>query len=389
MSSALATTNQTLLTELPPLSLYIHIPWCVRKCPYCDFNSHTTDSIPEQQYVDALIADLDLELAAVQGRSLQSIFFGGGTPSIFSARAIANILSAVEQRIPFSASIEITLEANPGTVEQHKFSDFYLAGVNRLSIGVQSFHNHHLKKLGRIHDNTEAITAAATAQRAGFSNFNIDLMHGLENQTAAEATADLEQAIDLGARHISWYQLTIEPNTVFYSTPPTLPDDDNLAEIQSAGEAILQQAGFQQYEISAYAIAGAQSQHNLNYWLFGDFIGIGAGAHGKITMLNEQTISRRWKTRAPNDYLNPDKPFTAGQKTLDRNDLPLEFMMNSLRLHAGFDTALFQQRTGLSLQAIQHQLDQLFDLNLLSQHQQTITSTLLGRRFLNDILAFF
>ena len=377
------------LTELPPLSLYIHIPWCVRKCPYCDFNSHTTEHIPEQHYVATLIKDLDQELPLVQGRKLQSIFFGGGTPSLFSAEAIHSILKAVEQRIGFAADIEITLEANPGTVEQAKFSGYAAAGVNRLSIGVQSFNQTHLQALGRIHDNHEAIKAAQAAINAGISNFNIDLMHGLPHQTQAEALADIQQAIALKPTHLSWYQLTIEPNTAFYSSPPLLPCDDALADIQQAGEDLLQQAHFQQYEISAYSLAGRQAQHNRNYWLFGDYIGIGAGAHGKLTSLEQQQIVRRWKTRAPKDYLATNNTLLAGSKTLQAADLPLEFMLNSLRLNAGFKPELFQARTGLPLESIQPQLDQLVEKKLLAVTAQSIYPTELGRRFLNTLLAEF
>ncbi|MFA7554933.1 MAG: radical SAM family heme chaperone HemW, partial [Spongiibacteraceae bacterium] len=381
--------NAMQLGELPPLGLYIHIPWCVRKCPYCDFNSHTTAAIPEQEYVNALIDDLEQELQFVQGRPLQSIFFGGGTPSLFSGAAIARILTAVEQRIPFAVDIEITLEANPGTVEQGKFSAYAAAGVNRLSIGVQSFNADHLKTLGRIHSNQEAIKAAHTAIKAGINNFNIDLMHGLPKQTEQQALQDIEQAIALNPTHISWYQLTIEPNTAFYSAPPTLPDDDRLADIQDAGEHLLSQANFQQYEISAYSRNKAQSRHNTNYWLFGDYIGIGAGAHGKLTLLHEQQIIRRWKTRSPKDYLASDKEFIAGSKVLQAEELPLEFFLNSLRLTNGFSSALFQARTGLSLSAVQTQLAMLNNKKLLSISDQSINTTPLGRRFLNSILAEF
>ena len=377
------------LQQLPPLSLYIHIPWCVRKCPYCDFNSHQTDSIPEAEYVSALIEDLSQELDTVANRPLQSIFFGGGTPSLFSPQSIDRILSAVEKRIAFCDDIEITLEANPGTVEQKKFAGYRAAGVNRLSIGVQSFNAEQLKSLGRIHDNHEAIKAAQTAQNAGINNFNIDLMHGLPEQSQTEALADIQQAMDLGASHISWYQLTIEPNTAFYSAPPTLPGDDQLADIQLTGEQLLAANGFKQYEVSAYSQAGRESKHNINYWLFGDYIGIGAGAHGKLSSLSEQRIERRWKTRSPKDYLSPDKHFLAGSKQLQADELPLEFLMNSLRLNAGFKQELFQQRTGLTLNCIEQQLAELCQRQLLTRQQGAITTTAMGRRFLNDILAEF
>ena len=279
-------TNSPLQLDasLPPLSLYVHIPWCVRKCPYCDFNSHAAGpEIPEQAYIQRLIADLQQDQPWAQGRKLTSIFFGGGTPSLFSAAGIGQIVSAAEKIIGFNEDIEITLEANPGTFEQEKFSGFRSAGINRLSIGIQSFNDAHLTKLGRIHSGNQALSAIDTARTAGFENFNLDLMHGLSGQSLAEASADIQQAIDLGAKHISWYQLTIEPNTEFYSRPPQLPEDDILADIQQMGMALLDEHGFGQYEVSAFAQPGQRSEHNINYWQFGDYLGIGAGAHGKIT----------------------------------------------------------------------------------------------------------
>mgnify|MGYP000454026944 CR=1 FL=1 len=377
------------LESLPPLSLYIHIPWCVRKCPYCDFNSHTTDNIPEQDYVAALLADLDQELPFVQGRQLQSIFFGGGTPSLFSPRAIKKILIGAAERIPFSPNIEITLEANPGTVEQEKFTGYQQAGVNRLSIGVQSFNTSHLKALGRIHSNEEAIKAALSATQAGITNFNIDLMHGLPDQTAGQALSDLRQAIELNPTHLSWYQLTIEPNTAFYSSPPILPEDDQLADIQQAGEELLKVSGLNQYEISAYSRLGKQAKHNINYWEFGDYIGIGAGAHGKITSLTEQSIHRRWKTRTPKDYLAADKNALAGSKAISPGELPLEFLMNALRLNEGFDKNIFQQRAGLYFSVIASSIEKLIQQKLLQENGQVISTTEVGRRFLNTILLEF
>lgn len=377
------------IVELPPLSLYIHIPWCVRKCPYCDFNSHTTDIIPEALYIDTLIADLDQELHSVQGRPLHSIFFGGGTPSLFSAQGISRILTEVERRIPFSSDIEVTLEANPGTVEQHKFSGYRAAGVNRLSIGVQSFNQTHLLSLGRIHNNIEAIAAATAAKKAGINNFNIDLMHGLPEQTQSEGLADIQQAIDLEPTHISWYQLTIEPNTVFFNSPPVLPNDDKLADIQEAGEKLLSSAGFSQYEISAYSHNNKPSKHNTNYWLFGDYIGIGAGAHGKITDINSQQIARRWKTRSPKDYLSSETGFIAGDRLLLSEELPLEFLMNGLRLNAGFSEDIFTARTGLGLDSIESQLEQLIAKKLLQSNDGQISTTPMGKRFLNTILEEF
>ncbi len=383
--------------ELPPLSLYVHIPWCVRKCPYCDFNSHAVGTnshaagpdIPESDYIDCLIEDLQQELTLVQGRQLQSIFFGGGTPSLFSGAGIGRILEQVEQHIAFASDIEITLEANPGTVEQHKFSDFRQAGVNRLSIGIQSFNSEHLHALGRIHNCDEAIHAVESARKAGFDNFNLDLMHGLPRQTTAQALADLQQAMDLQPSHLSWYQLTIETNTEFYSQPPVLPSEDSLADIQQAGEQLLAAHGFQQYEVSAYSLPGKQARHNLNYWQFGDYIGIGAGAHGKLTELDRQQIVRRWKTRLPKDYLSADKAFCAGSKAVPDDELAFEFVMNALRLNHGFSPAQFEQRSGLPLGIIQHQLSDLSRRQLLSHSNDRIQTTALGRRHLNSVIERF
>ena len=375
---------------LPPLSLYIHIPWCVRKCPYCDFNSHTSQTeLPEAQYVSALLANLDEQLPFVQGRELQSIFFGGGTPSLFSAPSIAAILNGVNQRIHFSPNIEITLEANPGTFEQEKFAGYHTAGVNRLSIGVQSFNAQHLKQLGRIHSNDEAIAAASKAKAVGFDNFNIDLMHGLQDQTTEQALADLQQALDLSATHISWYQLTIEPNTAFYKSPPIIPADDQLADIQQAGEDFLASHGFVHYEVSAFCQANRQSQHNLNYWQFGDYLGIGAGAHSKVTVLSDQKIFRHWQTRTPKDYLDSNKAFQAGSRALTSDELPLEFMMNTLRLNQGFNSDFFAQRTGLNLDVISTELIDLQSKGLLQLTNNYVMPTELGRRFLNHMLERF
>ena len=305
------------MLSLPPLSLYVHIPWCIKKCPYCDFNSHqATTTIPEQAYVQALVNDLEADLAWVQGRTLQSIFFGGGTPSLFSGAAIAEILNTAEKLIGFDPAIEITLEANPGTAEQQKFADFHSAGVNRLSIGVQSFNDQQLQQLGRIHNGKDALKAIDTAKTAGFNNFNIDLMHGLPAQTMAQAEADIQLAIQTGAQHISWYQLTIEPNTEFYSRPPLLPSDDHLADIQNIGSQKLQHACFSQYEVSAFALDGQRSKHNMNYWQFGDYLGIGAGAHGKVTLPELNQVLRSSKTRQPDHYLARTESAVAQQQSI-------------------------------------------------------------------------
>jgi oxygen-independent coproporphyrinogen-3 oxidase len=381
-------SNNQLFTQLPPLSLYIHIPWCVSKCPYCDFNSHESNNIPEAEYVAALINDLERELPFVQGRSLTSIFFGGGTPSLFSPQSIASILKAVEQRIPFEHDIEITLEANPGTVEQKKFIGYRAAGVNRLSIGIQSFSDMHLKSLGRIHSGQDAIKAVASAKSAGFNNFNLDLMHGLPHQNQQQALFDLQQAIELKPTHISWYQLTIEANTAFYSRPPILPIEDELADIQDAGEQHLANHGYQQYEISAYSEKSKQCTHNLNYWRFGDYLGIGAGAHGKVTLLEQQIIQRRWKTRSPKDYLQA-QDFLAGNRTLSTKELPLEFLMNALRLNQGFSEKLFNDTTGVQFSKIEVLIEKLIHKGLLDKNTQYINTTDLGKRFLNEILSDF
>lgn len=383
-----APPNQV-LAQLPPLALYIHIPWCVRKCPYCDFNSHAASPVlPEEEYVDALLADLDQDLAAVYGRPLSSIFFGGGTPSLFSAAALGRLLAGVEQRIPFTADIEITLEANPGTFEQDKFVAYRKLGINRLSIGIQSFQPNKLEALGRIHTGDEALRSAEMARRAGFDNFNLDLMHGLPDQSLEEALDDLRQAIALAPTHLSWYQLTLEPNTVFWNQPPELPEDDILWDIQEAGQALLAEHGFSQYEVSAYARPGKAARHNLNYWSFGDFIGIGAGAHGKLSHPDGRIV-RTWKTRLPKDYLNPAKQFKAGEKTLTADELPFEFLMNALRLTPGVDAELFAQRTGLPLQTLAAARAEAEQKGLLQVEPTRLVATARGQLFLNDLLQYF
>lgn len=385
---------------LPPLSLYIHIPWCIRKCPYCDFNSHQANQdIPEAEYVAALRFDLEQDAVLAQGRKLTSIFFGGGTPSILSAGAIAQILKDAETIIGFEPNIEITLEANPGTFEQEKFSGFRAAGVNRLSIGIQSFNDTQLKLLGRVHGRDEALRAIAVARNAGFDNINLDLMHGLPEQSLADAKADLAQAIALAPEHISWYQLTIEQNTAFYSAPPVLPVEDTLADIQDEGQAMLASAGYVQYEISAYAKNNKRARHNINYWQFGDYLGIGAGAHGKITQLAQARIVRLWKTRLPQHYLaaaasqkistqlsGHQNVFGAGSEILSPAALPLEFLMNVLRLNAGAPAQYLPARTGLPLQALEPQWAELTQKGLVEVVQGNLRPTEFGRRFLNKVL---
>ncbi|MDO8697148.1 MAG: radical SAM family heme chaperone HemW [Pseudomonas sp.] len=375
--------------ELPPLSLYIHIPWCVRKCPYCDFNSHAAGpNLPETAYVDALLADLDADLQHVHGRRLSSIFFGGGTPSLFSAPALGRILAGVERRIGFATDIEITLEANPGTFEQAKFSAYRQLGINRLSIGVQSFQQQKLTALGRIHNGDEAIRAADMARQAGFDNFNLDLMHGLPDQSIDDALFDLRTAIAQQPTHLSWYQLTMEPNTVFWSQPPQLPEDDILWDIQEAGLQLLAEHGYAQYEVSAYARDGRQARHNLNYWSFGDFLGIGAGAHAKLSSPSGQII-RSWKTRLPKDYLDPSKNFLAGEKILTASELPFEFLMNVLRLNDGAASQLFTQRTGLPLSLLAEARAQAEQRGLLLPDPTRLTASREGQLFLNDLLQYF
>lgn len=378
------------MLELPPLSLYIHIPWCVRKCPYCDFNSHQSpDNLPEQAYVKALIKDLDHDLTWVQGRKLHSIFFGGGTPSLFSAASIEKILQAVQQRIEFSEDIEITLEANPGTAEQQKFADFKTAGINRLSLGIQSFDDKQLQRLGRIHDRTQGRRAIDMAQHANFKYLNIDLMHGLPDQSADQALSDLETAINSAVTHISWYQLTIEPNTEFYAKPPPLPADDELAQIQQLGQTALLQGGFEQYEVSAFALGDVACKHNINYWQFGDYLGIGAGAHGKISLPDKNQIIRISKTRQPKHFLSAIDSPRAATNPIEIDDLPLEFMMNGLRLKSGIPAGFFPARTGLSKDSIDSQVVKLQSQGLLEQNDSRYCASELGYRFLNSLLQCF
>ncbi|HEB56150.1 MAG TPA: radical SAM family heme chaperone HemW [Gammaproteobacteria bacterium] len=378
-------------TTLPPLSLYLHFPWCVRKCPYCDFNSHAVkDHIPETEYINALITDLEQELPLIWGRPVNSIFLGGGTPSLFSPAALDRLFSALRARLVFSSDIEITLEANPGAIERQRFSEYRAVGINRLSIGVQSFNDNHLQKLGRIHNRRDAYNAAEAAHAAGLDNFNLDLMFALPQQTLIQALSDLDEAMALEPTHISWYQLTIEPNTLFHQQPPTLPSDDNSWEMQQQGKEKLAAAGYTQYEVSAYA-RGAQCQHNLNYWRFGDYLGIGAGAHGKITRADAQTISRRWKIKQPAAYLRDadSKSRLGGQQELSENDASLEFMMNSLRLQQGFSTELFMQHTGLPLSIIEEPLRKAEEKGWIQWQKNQIMPTKNGHCFLNNLLGLF
>jgi putative oxygen-independent coproporphyrinogen III oxidase len=389
---------------LPPLSLYIHIPWCVRKCPYCDFNSHEArGAVPEERYAAALVADLDRAVPEVWGRRVYSVFFGGGTPSLFSARSVDAILSAVRARLALAADAEITLEANPGTAEAGKFRDFRAAGVNRLSVGIQSFDPRHLKSLGRIHDEREARRAIEMAMR-NFDNVNLDVMYGLPAQTVEEARADVEAALEFSPPHLSCYHLTIEPNTYFHRFPPQLPDDDTAAAMQDAIETRLAEAGYDHYEVSAYAKLSAsliphpsslipprsaRCAHNLNYWTFGDYLGIGAGAHGKLSFPGR--VVRQVRVKHPERYMESAEggdPIQE-QHEVRPEEIPFEFMMNALRLNAGFAAALFEERAGLPLTAILRELEEAERRGLVERDHARIAPTPLGRRFLNDLLQVF
>jgi oxygen-independent coproporphyrinogen-3 oxidase len=377
-------------TTLPPLSLYVHVPWCVRKCPYCDFNSHeAAGGIPERAYVDALIADLEQALPSVWGRPVVSVFIGGGTPSLLSGEAVDRLLCAVRARVKLLPEAEITLEANPGTVEQGRFREFRAAGVNRLSIGVQSFDDRLLARIGRIHNGADAMHAAEAAHTAGFDNFNLDLMFGLPGQDVASAEADLRQAIALAPTHVSWYQLTLEPNTAFHHAPPVLPDDDVRYDMQLRGQARLAASGFDNYEVSAYAREGFRCRHNLNYWTFGDYLGIGAGAHQKLTLPHPARIERAARRRHPREYLATATDRVATRNVLTRADAAFEFVMNALRLNEGFATRLFEERTGLPLQVIETPLREAEARGLLSWDVHSVRPTEQGRLYLNTLLELF
>ena len=381
----------------PPLSLYVHMPWCVKKCPYCDFNSHglRSEPPPYADYIDHLLADLDADradfAAALEGRAVISVFFGGGTPSLFAPELIARLLDGVRERLPLADDAEVTLETNPGTVEHGRFDGYLAAGVNRISFGVQSFDDDKLKRLGRIHSAGEAEAAVKSAQDAGYANINLDLMYALPKQELDGALADVERAIALGPTHISHYQLTLEPNTVFAANPPPLPDDDHAWAMQEACETRLAEAGYGQYEISAYAQPGRRCAHNLNYWRFGDYLGIGAGAHGKLSDAGSSQIHRRWKTRGPRAYMG--EPGGAGRIGGDHvvapAELPFEYMLNALRLIDGVPMADFPARTGLVPETIAAALAAARDRGWLHGDAQRLQTTALGQRFLNDVIASF
>ncbi|MEZ8144418.1 YggW family oxidoreductase [Enterovibrio norvegicus FF-33] len=375
-----------------PLSLYVHIPWCVQKCPYCDFNSHTLKGeIPEQDYISALLDDLQRDLVrfdGVSGRHLHSIFIGGGTPSLMSPQEISRLLNGIDALIPFKEGIEITMEANPGTVEADKFIAYQSVGVNRISVGVQSFDNAKLERLGRIHGSEEAKRAAKLAHEAGLNSFNLDLMHGLPDQTLQSALSDLKQAIELDPPHLSWYQLTIEPNTQYYSKPPVLPDDDDLWDIFEQGHQLLTDAGYVQYETSGYSKPGYQCQHNLNYWRFGDYLGIGCGAHGKITS-GTNTIQRTVKVKHPRGYLDTEKEYLSELHIVEADEMPFEFFMNRFRLVEPCPKADFSARTGLSLDVVATPIEKAIEQGLLSETETHWQVTAKGRLFLNDLLSVF
>lgn len=373
------------MTAIIPLSLYIHIPWCIRKCPYCDFNSHKKDQgYQESRYIEALIADLDAQRDLLKARGLHSIFIGGGTPSLFKPESYQQLLDHLDSFMPIDSDLEITLEANPGTIDYSKFLSYRNIGINRLSIGIQSFNAQHLERLGRIHDPAQAKKAIQVAQDAGFENYNIDLMHGLPQQTAEEAIADIQTALSFSPPHLSWYQLTIEPNTVFYSKKPILPAENILEEIEAKGTALLN--GYQHYEVSAFCQQGHFCKHNMNYWQFGDYLGIGAGAHSKVSI--EDQIWRFEKKRMPKDYMqNPLQNIKKRQ--VDINERPLEFMLMCSRLRQPIVKSQFEQRTFLSIEDIRPQIDQAIKLNLLEETDETLILTAIGMRYLNEFQALF
>ena len=382
---ALNSPTKVKLEVLPPLALYVHIPWCVRKCPYCDFNSHErAGELPEREYVDRLMSDLEQHLPSVWGRRLASVFIGGGTPSLFSADAIDRLLAGVRARIRLDPGVEVTLEANPGTVEAARFAAFRQAGVNRISIGVQSFDERMLAALGRIHGAGEARRAIDAALRS-FDSVNVDLMYGLPGQTLDMARADIAQAAGR-VPHVSAYQLTLEPNTAFWSRPPALPEHDACADMQLAVEEVLGAAGYEHYETSAFALPGRRCRHNLNYWEFGDYLGIGAGAHGKLSFPDR--VTRHSRIRQPRDYLRAGDTLVE-ERTLLPGELPFEFMLNALRLVEGFAPALFGERTGLALSAVEPQLARAESDGLLERDWQRIRPSERGLRFLNDLLERF
>ncbi len=381
------------VTTLPPLALYVHLPWCVRKCPYCDFNSHAIapGAFPEGQYVDALIRDLRFTAPGVAGRTVRSVFFGGGTPSLFSGTSLGVLMKAIGVYLDVADDVEVTLEANPGTVEARHFDEYRRRGINRLSIGAQSFDDGCLERIGRIHAGAEAVTAVHTAIAAGFDNINVDLMYGLPGQDPAMAMSDLSRATELPVTHVSWYQLTLEPNTLFHHAPPSLPDEERVRDMEAAGHALLAERGFARYEVSAYARPGRQCRHNLNYWEFGDYLAIGAGAHDKITDVESGAISRSARHRLPARYMElaGNAGVIVDARDLAPEDRVIEFMLNALRLPGGFPLDLFTQRTGLGIDMISPRVEDCVRRGWLALEGGRITPTAMGMQFLNDVLEYF
>jgi len=375
----------------PPLALYVHIPWCARKCPYCDFNSHeNAAALPEAAYLAALAADLEQDLPQVWGRRVESVFIGGGTPSLFAPASIDRLLSDIRAQLALQPGAEITLEANPGTVDRGRLREFRAAGINRLSLGAQSLDDTLLARIGRIHGVAEILSAAEGMAAAGFDNWNIDIMYGLPGQTVTQALADVRRAVSLGPTHISHYQLTLEPNTAFYHSPPSLPDDDTAWEMQQRCQGELASHGYGQYETSAYARDGRSCRHNLNYWRFGDYLGIGAGAHGKITTASDHTIRRTSKVKHPRTYIEAGAEARVDtRQTLAPDQTGLEFMMNALRLNEGFPAELFRARTGLSLSVVERPLARAVELGLIERYAHAIRPSECGRRYLNELLTLF
>ncbi|MQX52405.1 radical SAM family heme chaperone HemW [Alcanivorax sediminis] len=374
---------------MPPLSLYIHTPWCVRKCPYCDFNSHERRELPEQAYLAALLLDLERDIAITGERPVETVFIGGGTPSLMSADFYRQLFDGIRARLPLAANAEITLEANPGTTEAARFEGFRAAGINRLSIGVQSFNDAHLQALGRIHDAQAAITAAGQARAAGFDNLNLDIMHALPGQSLEQAMEDLEQAIALKPAHLSWYELTIEPNTVFYRSPPTQPDSDSMADTEQAGFSLLAKAGFARYEISAFSQPGKSCRHNVNYWQFGDYLGIGAGAHSKLSTLDENgnlVITRYQKTRKPEDYLATPGNVRRNPQRVEGNDRIFEALLNGLRLVDGISLQTLDRTTGINPAQWIPLLNTLQQQGLMTFDDERLQCTPNGLQHLNSVL---
>lgn len=377
------------MNSAPPLSLYIHFPWCVKKCPYCDFNSHTLrQELPEQEYVKHLLLNLEQLMPQIEGREIISLFLGGGTPSLFSPAAFDSLLKALNKQLHFVPNIEITMEANPGTIEQSKFQGYFDVGINRISLGIQSFNDQKLERLGRIHDANQAMSAIEAVKNAGFKNFNLDLMYGLPQQSPEDALADIKTALSFNPPHLSWYQLTLEPNTYFYKHPPKLPQEQHMLKIEAAGLAQLEQAGFKRYEISAFS-QNRPCRHNTNYWQFGDYLALGAGAHGKITNPETKQITRFDNYRNPKQYMDPTRPYQKNHHVVAPQELAFEYMLNALRLTQGTPLSYFEQRTYRPVSSIASQIKQAIEKKLLYPDTQTLQATPLGLNYLNDLTVLF